>query len=294
MNRKLFPSATQWLPALLSWLAGLINFALAAGIGYWLVGVSAPFILPQPPVPHLIAHPHPFALSMPAASAPIDTKPIIQAHLFGHPKQQTTPVPSAIVSAPETRLNLTLLGTLHSDQAENAKALISQANANAKEYSIGDAVPGGAQLAEVYPEKVILRRNGQYETLPLKRNPLTKESSIAFSEDPNPTRSAALLAAREQILAKPATISDYIRFYPYQQNGRFIGYRLKPGLNQPQLFNELGLHADDVVTAINGVVLNDALKGLSAIETLATASEVNLQLLRQGKTDFITIPITTY
>lgn len=281
------------LAALWSRLPPLVNLVLAAWLGYALTRAVAMAMYPIPPVEVTVTLPT-VATAAHAPASRIDWNGVVRAHLFGQPGSSKPP-PTAVASAPQTRLKLTLLGTLYSDHAENAQAVISDASGKVKKYSIGEAVLGGAQLAEVHRDKAILLRDGQYETLPMKRDGLTKESSVAFSEDPTPdnlARSAALVATREQILARPTTMTDYIRFYPHRQNDRFLGYRVKPGRKKPELFQQLGLQANDVITAINGVVLNDALKGLSAMEQLATASQVDLQLLRQGRTEFLSIPLS--
>ncbi|GEM_PF-1302064 len=299
---------TQILVRGLSWLPTALNPVLAAWLGYTFIY----YVLAQrPAIPPMNAT---LALHLlnPSnntrntgdtqniARVPgvTDVERITGAHLFGQRAQlaldkQRNALPS-VMDAPKTKLNLTLVGTLHSDQAESAKAVIRNAEGETKEYNIGAAVAQGVQLAEIHPGQVLLARNGQYEVLPLVRNSLTSASSIAFSEDPTPSnrnRSAQLEQARTKILASPANMADYIRLYPHQQNGRFLGYRLQPGKKFPEMFADLGLQPDDVVTSVNGIVLDTALKGLSAMEQLATTNQVSLQVLRQGRTEFLTIPI---
>jgi general secretion pathway protein C len=90
-------------------------------------------------------------------------------HLFGRPPEQTVAAPRAPVEAPKTRLQLTLRGVMASGAAGEARAIIAEPGGRERQYRPGQAVPGGAELAEVRPDRVILQRNGRYETLPLVR-----------------------------------------------------------------------------------------------------------------------------
>ncbi|MGB5261323.1 MAG: type II secretion system protein N, partial [Gammaproteobacteria bacterium] len=89
-------------------------------------------------------------------------------HLLGVVTQATAPVKTEVpADAPDTRLKLTLRGALASDDPENARAIIADTGGNDEQYSIGDILPGNAELSEIYPDRVILKRNGRYETLRL-------------------------------------------------------------------------------------------------------------------------------
>jgi general secretion pathway protein C len=68
-----------------------------------------------------------------------------------------------VVNAPETRLALTLHG-LFSGSSESS-ALISAAGGQPRRYLEGASLPGGAVLAEVQKDQVLLRRQGQLEVL---------------------------------------------------------------------------------------------------------------------------------
>lgn len=122
------------------------------------------------------------ALSAPAqvASGPVTQQRITAAQiaswsLFG--KAQNAIVDNKIpTTAPETQLRLTLKGVLLS--ATSPSAIIAAQNADEQAYVIGDAIPGGAVLREVYQEKVILERQGRFETLSLPRRELTSKELL--------------------------------------------------------------------------------------------------------------------
>ena len=74
---------------------------------------------------------------------------------------------SAPVDAPETKLKLVLRGVFSSEDQDNARAIIADPRGKEEQYSIGDMLPGNAELSEVHADKVILKRSGRYETLRL-------------------------------------------------------------------------------------------------------------------------------
>ena len=69
--------------------------------------------------------------------------------------------------APDTRLKLVLRGAFASDDRALSRAIIADPRGKEEHYSVGDALPGNAELSEVHPDKVILKRGGRFETLRL-------------------------------------------------------------------------------------------------------------------------------
>ena len=76
---------------------------------------------------------------------------------------------------PKTKLNLILRGALAGlDNKKYASAIIQD-----KLYEVGDPLPGGITLSEVFADHVVLNRGGQLETLYF---PDTGKDSMAFQE----------------------------------------------------------------------------------------------------------------
>ena len=87
-----------------------------------------------------------------------------------------------LAAAPDTNLNLTLLGILSNgsnDKDSRSRALISAQGGEEKPYSVGDDVSRGVQLTAIFPDRVILNRNGKLETLRLD-----KESTSGLTGSP--------------------------------------------------------------------------------------------------------------
>ena len=107
-------------------------------------------------------------------SAILMAQRIANSHLFG--RANASLVTQRGAGAPETKLNLLLKGVIGSSDAENAVAFIAAGQkAVEKSYSIGDNLPGGAILKEIYDERVLLEYRGRMENLSLRRKVLTSK-----------------------------------------------------------------------------------------------------------------------
>ena len=80
---------------------------------------------------------------------------------------------------------------------------------------------------------------------------------------------------RSQVLQDLALAS------PSGQNGRFLGFRLRPGRVR-QLMKQLGLDSGDVITEVNGTRFDNPLQGLSVLQGLKDAGRIDVRVLRHG------------
>jgi type II secretion system protein C len=65
------------------------------------------------------------------------------------------------------------------------------------------------------------------------------------------------------------------------ENGKLMGMRVYPGSNR-QAFDKLGLKSGDLVTAINGVALNDQTKADQVFNSLSSSAEAQVTVTRNG------------
>jgi general secretion pathway protein C len=210
---------------------------------------------------------------------------LLNNKLFGKPiKIKKKDTIKEIIVAPETKLKLTLLGTLISDHKLSAKAIILDSNNKSKSYHIGDSLSGGGLLHAIYADHVILQRNNEYETLHLvgkkKSNRLTKKSNS----------NNKLETYRQQIINNPAKMADLIKIQIAKQDGNFIGYKINAGRNK-EVLAEFGLQKNDIITSINNINLNSPLKGLTALQKLTTAKKLDLEILRDGNPIYLNFMI---
>lgn len=190
-------------------------------------------------------------------------------------------------NVPETRLNLTLKGVLAAKPMKMASAIIARGK-NGKEdiYGIGDKMPNGVTIKEIYPEHVVLERGGRLETLKLQKISGVKLGSSRHSYSSNSryaqgSPEAALKQIRSNILKNPTSFGDYALPVMVRENGRQIGYRLQPQA-KGQLLAELGIQRNDVITQINGVKLDKPQNGIAALRKLSTAKNLNIVVKRNG------------
>jgi len=201
----------------------------------------------------------------------------------------------SLLAAPETPLNLTLIGLLADDRAEYSRALIAQAG-DERSYAVGDDVARGVTLQAIFPDRVILSRNGRLETLRLERDQPGAGGdggapAVAMEERSAPTGPAPLAQVRDELLKDPAKASEYVRIQPANVGGQLKGYRVYPGRDR-SAFTAAGLRPGDLVTSVNGVQLDDPAKALQVLGDLSGAGQVNLVIERGGQSQNISINLS--
>jgi len=252
--------------------------------------LAAQFVWLWVPVPESAQwKPAPVAASGTATSAPKgpDAQLIASAHLFGDYQAPADASLDRMEKAPDTRLNLTLLGILAADQDKGSRALIADGGGDEKPYSVGDKVPGGVKLQAIFPDRVILSRDGQLETLRLDKEkaPSSLQANAAPASSPPSTVSdettEMLAKVREQLLQDPSKAADYIRVQPANVNGEQRGYRIYPGRDR-SLFNNAGLRPGDIVTSLNGTPLSDPAQALQMLADVSHSPTLSLTIERGG------------
>ena len=230
------------------------------------------------------------------APAFVDTRPLKPlanadtiggAHLFGEYKVGANADAASLANAPDTQLNFTLLGILAGSRDAESRALIGKEGGDEAPYAIGDDVAPGVNLQAIFPDRVILSRNGKLETLRLDKDAPSNAQVFnpnAGSPDASvgtPDAAAMLSQIRQQVVTDPTKAANFIRVQPLTGEGGIRGYRVYPGPERGA-FNAAGLKPGDVVTAINGVALDDPAKALQLLQNLSNATTVNLAVERNG------------
>ena len=118
---------------------------------------------------------------------------IVAANLFGDP----TPKP-VVQKAPETTLDLTLLGILWASDEAMARAIIQTGKKKSELYSVGEAIKGaGASIKEIRDGEVLLNRNGALESLPLIKKTDSGNRQIITYKNPQPAATDPQVAYEE-------------------------------------------------------------------------------------------------
>lgn len=246
------------------------------------------------------------------ADADYSMAAITGANLFGKAKPDTAALaPKQMIEAPETHLSLTLTGIVSNRAGGRSRALIKNNKDEQNSYAVGDNIISGVVLHDIYVNKVILERNGRYETLTLESVKKAQHmkrgvQQVAASDDSgSPSLHAAagqadavpadsdnpprqLSTIRDKILANPARAERYIRLQPARANGDLIGYSIYPGSDRG-LFEQTGLQSGAIVTAINGQPLNNSAKALQLLSQIAHAPSVTLTVEYNGQPRTVTM-----
>lgn len=235
-----------------------------------------------------------------------DVGAIRRALLFGDAKavEQVAPQQEVISDAPETRLSINLTGVVAATDNNQLGLAIIESQGRQETYAVDDVIKGTrAKLAKVLPDRAILDVSGRFETLMLDGMNFTKTVSmpVPASKQPNqntgpqanqlkqtvnatsnPELKNALKETRQQVLADPGKISEYIRVQPVRNNGQLEGYRLSPG-KDPALFKQMGLQNNDIAVSINGYQLSDLKQAMSAMQELRNSTDASITVNRNGQ-----------
>lgn len=234
-------------------------------------------------------------------------KLIANQHLFGVVEVKkvapvaTVPKPEEMSKAVPTKLNLKLHGIVAYRSSRGGFALISSGSGLQKVYGKGDELKKGVTVSEIFADKVVLNNNGKSEDLLLPINKVSASSSRrGGSNNPNlrdvpgstmgalePTMNGRspnsgapdLSSFREEMLANPAKLMSVARSSPAIVDGQFIGLRIQPG-SRRKLFRELGFRPNDIVTEVNGIIIDDMSKGAMIIGELSQASSLSVKVKR--------------
>jgi len=218
----------------------------------------------------------------------INEQQIAGWHLFGVAGEEKA-VEKKVIEAPETRLKLTLRGVFASEDSTGGRAIVGDPKGKEENYAVGEPLPGGAKLSEIYPDRIILERNGRFETLRLPKERMLPQPGDAGSRSATRAGSAdssgkvaAFQKYRNEIKRNPSSFMNYVKAAPHREDGKFVGFKLQPG-RQRDAFEQLGLQSGDIVTAINGVQIDSPSTGMKAMRALGEGDSVSVTLLRGGQ-----------
>jgi general secretion pathway protein C len=221
----------------------------------------------------------------PAAASTVNVQAIADAHLFGEADADSVMITAAPVedheNLAETRLNLSLRGTLASPNPEAAIAIIADARNEEKVYAIRDTVTTGATLHAVYADRVVLNRGGTLEVLKLPKE---------FPQGSQPVRRSAAVTRTSQddqsiqnlVVQNATKLADVIRPTPYYVSGQMQGYRVYPGRDRRQ-FAALGLRPGDLIKDVDGAALTNPQQAAEIFQGLGDKDQVSVTVERNGQ-----------
>lgn len=199
------------------------------------------------------------------------------------------------LDVPETTLKLELTGRTVWGVGS---AVLKTPDNQEKSYRVGEEVMNGVTLQRVASEYVVLDVRGELQRLTFSREnrtglvgddkaPIADSLAISSQREPvnqsnvSPQISASNIAASELLKT--------VKFNPYFDNGKLSGYSVS-GNDGATSLKPFGLKPGDVITKVNNTSLvNDRLNLLELAASLKTASQVKMEIIRDGRPEIVEI-----
>ena len=141
----------------------------------------------------------------------------------------------------------------------------------------GSASGGNRRQPTVISQRPVVR-----EPVIVNDNEVASPGSIDKRRDNRVTE--AMVSLREKLTDEgPEAIAQFVNIQPVVEEQEFKGFRVSPGQDRT-LFTNIGLRRNDIVTAINGISLDDPSAGFTIVEQMGTADEITLSV-RRGERD---------
>ena len=274
--------------ALPRWVALALVIAIA-----WQIARLVWLLIPGSDVGDaIIAPPAQITRAASSGAESVDVQRIADTHLFGEADREE------IIVAPqedhenlaETRLNLSLKGTIASGDQDTSIAIISDARNEEKIYMIRDTVAPGATLHAVYADRVVLNRGGTLEVLKLPKefpqgSQPVRRNTTTVSRAASPSNNQSIQNVVTQNVTK---LADVIRPTPYYVSGQMQGYRVYPGRDRKQ-FAALGLRPGDLIKDIDGAALTNPQQATQIFQGLGDKDQVSVTVERNGQPEVLVL-----
>lgn len=267
-GRLLRVLATLWMAWTLAGLLWLLS-------GHGTVPLSAP-----PPAPR-------------RAAPAVDVGQLATLNLFGAPP--VAAAGGAAANAPDTTLQLRLAGVFVNVVAEDSSAIVAERNnptAPAKVYRVNDSLPGGAVLAEVHDDRILIRRgDGATEVLRFEKTGLLDgsgttsgtaqgaggvEADDAAADEPVNVREA-LDNAMTAMGRDPAAFVQQFGLKPSP-----LGYEITAATPE-DLRGAVGLQPGDRILSVNGRRLGNPRQDQDVLAAVKASGSARVEVQRGGQ-----------
>ncbi len=216
----------------------------------------------------------------PGANFQQQANAIGKAFLFGKAEVETAVVEVEV--APETQLGYKLRGIYFSPDERLSSAIVEVKPGKSEHYLINDEFADKITLAGIERDHILINRYGKMERLNLQQPvPSTGQDLTNAAAGGSARQSALLRSYRKRYTSNPMALATRFQAIPVQQDGKNIGFKLKP-LRGESLLKKLNFEADDVFTAVNGVALKNPFEALDALKSLTTAGNISVTFMRNG------------
>lgn len=217
------------------------------------------------------------------SAPPLDLSPIARFAPFG----QVVAAPG--VAGDPTALGLQLRGIMLARPQSASSALIAAAGGPAKAFAVGETLPGGAVLDAVEFDLVVLRVNGQLQTLgfPAKAGVAALPAAAPPAIGGVAAAAATPLPIAEQYRGRAADPQSLLA--TLGATATPDGYRV--GATPSDDMRRAGLLPGDIVEKINGQAVGDPARDRLLFEDAVVAGQVRVEVIRAGKRVAMSFPL---
>ena len=187
-------------------------------------------------------------------------------------------------------LALTLSGIIASSHPDKSVAMIVDDSGKEEIFHIGDSIKDGMLIKVAHDRVVILRNNGQQETLFLRSSP----SIFGFEQTEGvPTIARKIeddiyqigLSIFQHTFKTLGELVQELALLPFYKDGMVTGLKIGELMDESPI-TQLGLETDDLITKVDEYDLTDLkarFKAFRHVTSLQPEKSFRIKLIRKGK-----------
>jgi len=185
-----------------------------------------------------------------------------------------------------TSLKISLVGTVVGDR-KNTFAVIKEKNKKKQElYREGDTIQG-ALIKDIFRGKIVLRVGDRDEILTIEEDRASRTEKQAPGPKPSATveKEGTVVVSKSDVEDSFKNVHELlsqVRVRPHFRDGRPDGLAIS-SIKAGSFFAKLGLRNGDVVQGVDGKSIKSLDDVLDIYTKLKSASQVELQIRRRGK-----------
>ncbi len=237
---------------------------------------------------------------------PLSEERIAQWQLFGE-KASEPAQEEEIKDAPDTRLNVELVGLFAHKNPQLAVAVIAEQGKDATLYRVGDSLNNNVEVVEIHTDRVILRRQGKYEALRMKEAQLSNKSGnttmkgVEVSEvERRPQQakrqrpaakqqnSAAVMVPGDTPEEQREVIIKELALTPVSESSA-QGYKIGEGA-PAALIGAVGLRVGDEIVAVNGQALGEEQQDIAVLNDVLVSGRATIEVVRGSRRFTVNYP----
>jgi hypothetical protein len=216
--------------------------------------------------------------AMPEATLPSPSGPTVGKPLA------SIPAAASDTHVPATPQPLQLVSTSPGRSNREGTARLGIDPRTPQTYAAGSILANGAQLIEIYPDRVVLQRENARLTLfvdPAKNSGASPQADLAVVGGPNRSTPATARFATD-------ALTEVVRSMPFYENDLLAGMQIFAG-QKATSFAQLGLQSGDVITSLDGAPIGDWQAALDQLHALLDGAALTATVRRGGQIKTITL-----